>query len=105
MTHTHVSRSDTEPEIAYGESEEGPGSNEENINASGEENMHAWDERTSSHQPRHTVHQHVRPFLFSTSEMPSFFNKVFGEVIPDSIGVPHEMRTSYYDPNKGDLSI
>ncbi|KZV35054.1 hypothetical protein F511_04359 [Dorcoceras hygrometricum] len=43
-------------------------------------------------------------FLSSTHEMPPFFTDVFGEEIPDSIGAPSG-RTSYYNMDRGELSV
>ncbi|XP_073024316.1 uncharacterized protein [Primulina eburnea] len=37
--------------------------------------------------------------------MPSFFNKFFGEEPPDFVDVPCGVQSSYYNPDRGELSV
>ncbi|KZV26066.1 hypothetical protein F511_13944 [Dorcoceras hygrometricum] len=93
---THVDNIDTEPDTSSDEFDEEP------ADAEHEDIMH---EGTSSRPVRgETSQRQVTPFLSSTHEMPPFFTTVFGEEIPDSIGVPSG-RTSYYNTERCELSI
>ncbi|XP_073127646.1 uncharacterized protein [Henckelia pumila] len=102
-----VQISDTEPEMSYGESEEEDDDDVEDVNDDVHVNIHAnTDEGTSSRPPpRQKLQRQDVPFFSTTSDMPSFFNTYFGEEIPDSIGVPHDMRTRYYNEERGELCV
>ncbi|KZV31564.1 hypothetical protein F511_07415 [Dorcoceras hygrometricum] len=93
---THVENSDTEPETSSDESDEEPANDEH------EDNMH--EGISSRHVRGDTSQRQVTPFLSNTQEMPSFFTTLFGEEIPDSIGVPSG-RTSYYNTERDELSV
>ncbi|XP_075486500.1 uncharacterized protein LOC142526123 [Primulina tabacum] len=87
--------------MSYSESEE------EEVNVDDEVNTFTNpDEGTSSRQPpRDTLQRQTVPFLSNTSEMPSFFNKYFGEEPHDSVDVPCGVQSSYYNPDRGELCV
>lgn len=56
-------------------------------------------------QPRDTLQRKFAPFMPGTSEMSSFFDKIFRVEVLNSIGVSSDLRFSYYNPDKWELSL
>ncbi|XP_073153839.1 uncharacterized protein [Henckelia pumila] len=91
--------------MSYGESGEEDDNDVDDLNDDERVNTHANIGEGTSYRPppRKTLQRQVVPFISTNSEMPSFFNKYFGEETPDSIDVPVGARASYYNPERGEL--